>query len=629
MDIIDKKQAIKELKEKNKFLDSRDVFSKIKDLSSPFDNYFLQTRFVSLFNNLNKEKLNLKKIRIAILATSTVSHFVEVLKFYLAKDGFDAEFYECDYGTLRQTILDTKSTFYKFNPEITLLFTGYRDVKFNVLHGANYSEIDNSVKQVVSEFTNLWKVLQENSTSIIIQNNADIPSFRILGNYEVSVQWSNINLLRMFNLELSKSVVPGVSIFDLDYISSLFGKKNWQDMHYWYYSKHMFCFDAIGLTSFEMAKTILAIKGFSKKCIVLDLDNTLWGGVIADDGLEGISIGEGTPSGEAFLNFQKYLIELKKRGIILAVCSKNFEETAMDVFLNHSDMQLKLNDFSAFKANFKNKAENIQEIATMLNIGLDSMVFIDDNPAERLLVKQLLPDVCVLDIPEDPSMFVQYLSSQSLFEIVQFSSEDLKRNEYYQDNAKREQTKKQFSDLKDYLQSLDMEAAVGDFDEYNLPRIVQLINKTNQFNLTTIRYSESEIRERLKNDMTIGRYYKLKDRFGDNGLIAIVILEKETDNSLTIDTWLMSCRVLSRGMEEFICNDIIEIAKQKGCARIIGKYIPTKKNKLVENLYENLKFVNVSKLGEKTIWELNLNNYNQRQEVFIRKLELVENQENQ
>jgi FkbH-like protein len=373
------------------------------------------------------------------------------------------------------------------------------------------------------------------------------------------------------------------------------------------------------LVAHQLSKTIGAVKGTAKKCLVLDLDNTLWGGILADDGLETIALGHGA-AGEAFVDFQRYLLKLKERGIILAVCSKNEEDIAKEAFLKHPDMVLKLEDIVVFKANWKDKASNIKDIAESLNIGLDSIVFVDDNPAERELVKTVLPMVSVVQMPQDPSDYIDALSSGSYFETVLFSDEDTIRSTYYRSNIERAGFQSQFSDLSDYLRSLDMEMIVGQFDEFHLPRITQLINKSNQFHLTTRRYTESEIGSIGQDKKRAGLYFKLKDRFGDNGLISAVILQKQPDSSMVIDTWVMSCRVLSRGVEEFICSEIISVARQKKCRKVIGKYIPTAKNKLVADLYGRLHFHRINEAQGTTLWELSLNEDSPRYSSFIKKI---------
>jgi FkbH-like protein len=485
--------------------------------------------------------------------------------------------------------------------------------------GSSPQVVQETLHSAVNEWVSLWKALRQRSNCSIIQNNADLPYDRVFGNYDSTPPWSEANLLAQFNLSLSRALEPGVSILDLDFLASVYGRRKWHDRRFWYHSKHPFALDATGLVARQLAKTIGAVKGSAKKCLVLDLDNTLWGGVIADDGLDAIQLGSGA-AGEAYVDFQRYLLRLKERGIILAVCSKNEEVLAQEPFLKHPDMVLKLEDIVIFKANWKDKASNIKEIAESLNIGLGSIVLVDDNPVEREFVKITLPEVSVPEMPSDPSDYIDALNSCSYFETVGFSDEDSIRSQYYRSNIERAGFQNQFTDLSDYLRSLEMEMIVGTFDEFHLPRIAQLINKSNQFHLTTTRYSESEIASIQQDKGKKGLYFKLKDRFGDNGLISAVILHQLPDSSMVIDTWVMSCRVLSRGVEEFICTEIISYAKEQKCSKLIGKYIPTLKNKLVEDLYGRLNFNMIKKDEGTCIWELDLNMGKPEFHTFIQKI---------
>ncbi|MDD5422650.1 MAG: HAD-IIIC family phosphatase [Candidatus Omnitrophota bacterium] len=614
----DKKEALRKVKEDIKRSEYKSAFSRLDLITSHDDDFVLQSRYAALFRSIRTEGLDLKKIRVAVLATSTVSHFNDILRYWLAKEGFDADIYESEYDTVRQTIMDKNSPLYDFGPDIAVIFTNYRDVAFDVPPGSSREEIKSAVSSAVRDVASLWDALNRNSKCHIIQNNADLPYHRTFGNFEGAAPWTKINVLRLFNLELASAAVPGVTIFDLDFVSSAYGKRKWHDAEYWYHSKHAFSLDATGLVAHDLSKVIGSIKGRAKKCLVLDLDNTIWGGVIGDDGIEGIALGSG-PDGEAFADFQRYLALLKRRGVILAVCSKNDEETAKEPFLKHPDMHLKLEDMVVFKANWDDKPSNIRQIASELNIGLDAIVFVDDNPAERELVRSTLPMVSVPELPPDPAGYVHALTSHSYFETVSFSDEDRARTEYYKSNVTRLGFQKQFTDLADYLKSLGMEMAVWTFDDFNLPRISQLVNKSNQFHLTTTRYTEQELRSMRDDPKRICRSFRLRDRFGDNGLISAVILEKKTPGEAVIDTWVMSCRVLSRSCEEFICREMITLAEEAGVKRITGKYIPTKKNRLVSGLYERLGFRTAGQEAEAFLWSLDIGRGTTLPETFIKR----------
>jgi FkbH-like protein len=404
---------------------------------------------------------------------------------------------------------------------------------------------------------------------------------------------------------LAAAAPDRVVIFDLDHQSALFGKARWLDHRFWYHSKHPFDFDAIGRVAHVGAQILASSKGLSKKCLVLDLDNTLWGGVIGDDGLDGIKLGTDA-DGEAFMAFQAYVKSLKERGVILAVCSKNEEATAKEPFLRHPDMKLGLEDIAVFRANWNNKVENIRQIANTLNIGLDSLVFVDDNPAEREIVRRFLPMIEVPELPEDPSDYVNALAAGCFFETVTFSAEDKERARYYKENAQRAELQLSFTDAADYLRSLEMSSEGGSADKFHLPRMSQLINKSNQFHLTGTRYSEAELEGFSKRDDITLRFFKLRDRFGDNGLISVLVLKQE-EALLVIDTWVMSCRVLGRSMEEFIAAEILDVAHARNCRAVIGRYVPSLKNKLVSGLYARLGFTLLSDENGVTTWRRDVN----------------------
>jgi len=617
----DKSQALQRIKAMIKGGEYENAFTALKGLAQPEDDFVLQSRYARFFSQIPKSVLNLQGVRLAILAGSTVDHLAEALRFWLAAAaGLEATIYRGQFDTVHQAILDETSGLYEFGPEITMIFTNYRDVRCEVPPGSSPEEIATTVKDAVDGYRQLWQVLQERNPGYVLQNNADLPAVRVFGNYEGTALWSRANTLRRFNLELARAVAAaeGVAIFDLEQISALFGKRRWHDERIWHYSRHAFNLDATGLVAYQAAKVIGAIKGKAKKCLVLDLDNTLWGGIIGDDGIEGIELGVGI-NGGAFVEFQKYLLKLKQRGVILAICSKNDEEKAKEPFLKHPDMQLRLDDIAVFTANWQNKADNIRSIAAALNLGLDSLVFVDDNPAERELVRQMLPMVSVPELPADPTGFEAALERQAYFETVNFSREDADRSNYYRGNAQRADYRGQFTDLSEYLQGLAMLARVVECDEFSLPRVAQLINKSNQFHLTTTRYTEGQIRVMLKEPHIYCLGFELEDKFGSNGLIAVVILEKRGEDTMFIDTWVMSCRVLARGMEEFIMREIVELAGQLGCQKVVGKYIPTSKNQIVAGLYDRLGFQLFEQKDDYTLWLLDLAGKVPQYETFIRK----------
>jgi FkbH-like protein len=607
--------TLKDVKEHIKRKEFQRGFMMLSKIARPEDNFPLQNRYSRLFQSIPKDALNLTPLKLAILGTSTLDHFADSLKFWLALEGFNVDIYLAPFGTLDQTVLDPNSNLYDFDADIIWLFTSHRDIHADLPFGTSRENLDQEMEEVLFRFSSLWQTLQKRGKAFVITNNADLPATLEFGHYEGTVGWGKSNFLRRFNLELAKSVTSGIAIFDIEYLSGLVGKNNWCDEAYWYLSKHGISFDTTGLVAYHGAKIISSIKGSSKKCLILDLDNTLWGGVIADDGVQEIKLGYG-PEGEAFVAFQAYIKRLKDRGVILAVCSKNDEDNARLPFLNHPDMQLSLTDISVFVANWNSKADNIRLIAETLNIGLNALVFIDDNPVERAFVERELPMVAVPELPTDPSLFVRVLDQKRYFETITYSKEDSARGEMYKANAQRKDMQIKSADLNGFLADLNMKAIIGEFDEQNLPRISQLINKSNQFHLTTTRYPENAIRKMMADKGYVCRFFKLKDRFGDNGLISLFILKK-SEEYLEVDTWVMSCRVLARGMEEFVHNKMVSIALVLGVRKIIGFYIPTQKNKLVLELFKRMGYEEKGVIENGTRWEFSISDQVKPKKHFI------------
>ena len=379
--------------------------------------------------------------------------------------------------------------------------------------------------------------------------------------------------------------------------------------------------NALPYVASRVVDIIGAIRGQFKKCLILDLDNTVWGGVIGDDGLEGIELGHGLGIGKAFTEFQMWVKKLKQRGIIICVASKNNEETAKEPFEKHPDMVLTLDDIAVFMANWETKVDNIRAIQGILNIAFDSMVFLDDNPFERNMVRENIPGITVPELPEDPGKYLEYLYSLNLFETASYSQADKDRTKQYQVEAKRVSLAKTFTNEADFLKSLDMVSTVSGFSKFNTPRVAQLSQRSNQFNLRTIRYTEADITSMAENPDVIDLSFTLEDKFGDNGLIAVVIMKKQDDETLFVDTWFMSCRVLKRGMENFTLNMMVECAKKRGYKRIIGEYLPTPKNKMVGQHYPNLGFTPLEVASEGAKYVLNVDSYQPR-ECYITKKEV-------
>ncbi len=531
--------------------------------------------------------------KIAILGGSTTSELVNFLDIFLLNIGIKASFYESDYGKYLEEAIFESEDLKKFNPDVIYIHTTIK----NIDNFPSFSSTENQTQTIIDEevkkYTSIWRSLDK-LNAIIIQNNFEYPAYRTLGNLDAIDFRGRVNFINQLNALLHQEIANFKSIFlnDIHYLSSMIGLSKWHDNRLWSAYKYAASFHGLIFLAQNLNKIISAAFGLNKKNLVLDLDNTLWGGVIGDDGIQKIKIGEDGSIGESFKNFQQELKRLKDSGILLSVASKNEIENAY-LGLSHPDGILKKEDFASIKANWEPKDQNIQQMSKDINLGLDSFVFIDDNPAERALVEENLPTVSVPKVGNDPNKYFEFVDQEGYFERVTLASDDIDRSRYYSDNQARTSVEAKFKSQDEFLKSLDMEAKINFFDDLSLERITQLINKTNQFNLTTKRYSIKEV-IKLKEDKSVFSFYgRLADRFGDNGLISVLIA-KHIDNTLQIDTWLMSCRVLKRGMEYSMFNFLLEIARKNNFESITGTYIPTEKNKMVEKLYLDLGFKLIS-----------------------------------
>lgn len=555
----------------------------LRFLAKPLENFCRQDQYSRIAKKIISAGINLPEIRVAFLGGSTLDQWVDCLRFWLLMEGFQLKSYIAPFNSWHQETLDFNSGIYEFKPQIIWLFLTWRDVCAEI-----FPDPSTNVDAVLSDVELICKNLINKSNAFVVVNNADFPRVRIMGNFESQCHHSRLKLLRHFNLALPEKL-PDCTIFDLAYHSACYGLNSWEDSRLWQHSKHPFCMDAIGGIAFAAARLIAASRGMAKKCIVLDLDNTIWGGIVGDDGVDGILIGsDDGPSGKAFLDFQLYLKSLSQRGIALAVCSKNDERLAKAPFETRKEMALKFEDFAVFVANWNNKSENLRLIAAKLNLGLDSFLFVDDNPAERDLIRTVLPEVSVVELPNDPSEYIDAIDRGAWFETITFSKEDLIRSKSYKENASRSAAKSIASDLNTYLKDLEMIANWDEAGPEQYSRLTQLINKTNQFNLTGTRITKSELTKFTSlSDFWVG-WFSLKDRFGMHGIISAVILRFK-GNCCFIETWVMSCRVFSRGMEDFIFSKLVEIAKKKGCEWLTGLYVPSDRNFVVSDLFNRYK----------------------------------------
>lgn len=561
-----------------------------KELKHPIDVATVLRKRRSLKREL-LEQPSLLATRIAILGGSTTAEVKSMLEIFLLAHGIQPTFYESEYNRYSEDVIFENPELWEFKPEIVYLHTTWHNVSQfpELLEGD--AEVEQRLREEVSRFEAIWEKIQSKLGALVIQNNFDLPSLRPLGNLEGSAVYGRIHFLMRLNAEFANfaRTHSRFLIHDIQYLSAQVGLNAWFEPMYWYSFHTALSPTATVALAQSLAAMVKSVYGKSKKCLVLDLDNTLWGGVIGDDGVQGLVLGRDNPMGEAFQSFQRYAKQLQRRGVLLAVCSKNEPETAPLGF-THPDSILKLEDFSAFKANWNPKPDNIRDIAFELNIGLDSFVFVDDNPAERALVAAQLPEVAVPEVGSDVTRYADVLEQERYFEVDKIVREDLSRGSYYTANVQRNVNQGKFKDYGEFLTSLEMTAEIAPFSPVYLERIAQLINKTNQFNLTTRRYTGAEVEAMAKDPQCLTLYGRLTDKFGDNGLVSVLIgrVARET---LEIDVWLMSCRVLKREMELAMFDTLIEQCRARGVRKIIGVYIPTKKNGMVSGLYGELGFM--------------------------------------
>jgi FkbH-like protein len=546
-------------------------------------------------------------LRLAILSSCTVDQLVPGLRVAALRRGIRLDVYRPDYGQYRQALLDPKSFLDRFQPQVIVFSFDAR-----VVVGNNFiADTDAAQKYLedkLNELIDLWRVARDRFGAQVIQQTV-LPVFpNLLGESEHRVLGAPAAMIRTANAKIrDAAAIENVDILAIDTHVQRDGISAWHSEPLWQRAKQEITPAAAPLYGDLVLRIVAARRGMSAKCVALDLDNTLWGGVIGDDGLEGIVLGEGSAAGEAFLDFQRYVKALAQRGVIVAICSKNDEANALEAFDKHPEMILRRTDIAAFVANWDDKATNLRRIASELNIGLDTIVFADDNPFERNIVRRELSDVKVPELPDDPTFFADTIAAAGYFEAIELTQDDLARGKSYQATHALRTGSIKTSDLEGYLASLDMQLSWGRFDAASLKRITQLINKTNQFNLTTRRYTEVEVATLADDPNAIGLHLRLVDRHADHGLICVLIGRVHLDKSLEIDTWLMSCRVLGRGVELATLSILVDEARRRGFKSMVGRYRPTAKNGMVRDHYERLGFDLVSgESGLETLWRLDL-----------------------
>ncbi len=550
--------------------------------------------------------------RLGVVGNATLDLLLPCLVASALRHQVALDVVAADFGQAEQAALDTGSKINVFRPKAVLIALDYHALGFRPeFDGGRAAEV--AVGTALKGVDAMRRGFKSAGAAAIVLQTVPPPPDPLFGSLDACLHGSVRRQIVRFNAELVElAATDSDMVLDVDGLAASVGLEHWHDPVLWHHAKLAFSSDLVPLYTEHVARLIGAATGKSRKCLVLDLDNTVWGGVIGDDGLEGIVLGHGDAVGEAFLEIQRMALALRDRGILLAVCSKNDENIARAAFREHPEMLLKEEHIAVFQANWHDKASNLEAIAKTLNIGIDALVLLDDNPAERAQVRGALPEVAVPELPEDPSLYPRTLLAAGYFEAVSFTVEDRQRAGQYAAEAQRASTALTYRDLDEFLRSLDMAATIGPFDAIGLKRIVQLINKTNQFNLTTRRYSEAEIAGLTQNRAVFTMQVRLADRFGDNGMISAVICHARGQEWI-IESWVMSCRVLNRRVEELMCDELAAEAGRRGGTALIGRYIATARNKLAEAHYERLGFSAMSEQNGATDWRLDLKRFVARQ----------------
>ena len=584
-------------------------------LEYPFDSQYLLRRRRALRRELLEEGTFLEK-RVAILGGSTTHDIRDMLELFLLGYGIRPAFYESEYGRYWQDAMFPNAELAALRPDIIFVHTSLQNITAFPEPEAAVADVEALLNRQYEHFSVMWDRLNAEYRCPIIQNNFEYPFFRLMGNRDASDVHGRVNFVARLNLTFAEYAQAHENFFinDINYQSASYGLERWSDPFYWHMYKYALCLDAIPVLAFNVANIIKSLFGRNKKALALDLDNTLWGGVVGDDGVENLELGQETSMGQAYGEFQTYLKELQKRGVLLNVISKNERENAL-AGLNHPQMALKPDDFVSIKANWEPKSANLIQMAEELSLLPESFVFVDDNPAEREIVRQQVPGAAVPELGQ-VEHYIEAIDRAGYFETTTLSADDLKRSEMYRENARRAELQSSFTNYEDYLRSLDMTAEIAPFTGLYLSRIAQLTNKSNQFNLTTKRYTQDEIEAAAADPRTVTLYGKLSDRFGDNGVVSVVI-GRVNGEELDIELWLMSCRVLKRDMEFAMMDALAARAVELGVKTLNGYYISTAKNGMVRDFYAKQGFTKVSEAEDGSAkWTLNLSGYKNRNRVI-------------
>ena len=586
------------------------------ELQYPFDSEFILKKSKSLKRRLLEENTARIKKKIAVLGGSTTHDVVRILELFLLNQGIEPEFYESEYGMYWEDAMFGNEELNAFAPDMIYIHTSLRNLRSFPEPSDSREAVEEKLAAEYGRFETMWEKLAQERQCPVIQNNFEYPYFRLMGNQDGADIHGRTYYVNEMNRRFAAYAQEHQNFFinDINYQSAVYGLDEWSAPEYWHMYKYSLCLKAIPWLAHNVANIVKSVFGKNKKSLVLDLDNTLWGGIVGDDGPENLEIGQETNMGQVFAEFQSYVKLLKDYGVMLNVASKNEEENAL-AGLNHPAGVLRPDDFLLIKANWEPKSLNIGQIAQQLNILPDSLVFADDNPAEREIVRQQTAGVTAPEIgrPED---YIRVLDRGGYFEVTSLSDDDRKRNEMYQANLKREQQQASFADYADYLRSLEMTGVVRPFEPVYMGRIAQLTNKSNQFNLTTQRFTQAQIEQMAADEKYITLYGKLADKFGDNGVVSVVIAEKDGDCA-HIRMWLMSCRVLKRDMELAMLDGLAERCLAEGISTLYGYYYPTAKNNMVREFYGQLGFERISEdEAGNTGWKFSLTGYENKNHVI-------------
>ncbi|PWL55273.1 MAG: HAD family hydrolase [Lachnospiraceae bacterium] len=585
----------------------------MRELEYPFDAGYLLKKSKRIKRTLLEQTaadgtpVTFLKKRIAVLGGSTTHDIIRMLELFLLNYGIEPEFYESEYAQYWQDAMFDNEELVQFHPDLIYIHTTGRNITFFPDMEDSLQGIEDKLEAQMSHFRVMWEKLENTYHCPVIQNNFEFPFYRILGNRDGYDPHGKTAFIQRLNMEFARYAAQQEHfyIYDIQYESAAFGLDRWTDPSYWHMYKYAMSMQAIPDFAFHLSHIIKAVFGKNKKAFVLDLDNTLWGGIVGDDGPENLEIGQETSMGQVYQEFQGYLKEHKKIGVLLNVDSKNEQENAL-AGLKHPEGILKPEDFIVIKANWLPKSQNLIEIASELNIGRDALVFVDDNPAEREIIRQHVPETAVPEMTDgdqvNPDQFIRILDKNAYFEVVTLSEDDKHRNEMYKANAMRKEQEESFGNYSDFLKSLEMEAVIRGFEPVYYSRIAQLTNKSNQFNLTTKRMTQAEVEQMAQDPGYITLYGKLKDKFGDNGVVSLVIGKKNGD-TLELILWLMSCRVLKRDMEQAMLDTLVWQSRESGIRKLHGYYYKTAKNAMVKDFYGAMGFQKLSEKEGDSEWE--------------------------